>query len=147
MRCPPGRVGALAGRHDQPRCVLLGCDHHEREGVDLAGCPGAVDVLPQPPYRLLRLAAVAVSIRSAPLEPSLRVLVTSARNCSITSRIPETASRANPLALLGVRRVVVIGAQKAVDDELGDVDVGGVHGREAVEELGADVGVDAVRLV
>ena len=104
MRCPPGRVRALAGRYDQPRRVLLGGDHHERAAVELAGGLGAVDELPQPLDGLLAARAGRRSRSAARrLAPSLRVLVTSVRNSSITSRIPETASRAtrSPLWVYG----------------------------------------------
>ena len=60
VRAPAGGGHPLAGGHDEAGGVLLGGDHDERAAVELAGGLGAVDELPQPRDRGLRVAVVAV---------------------------------------------------------------------------------------
>ena len=97
--------------------MLFGGDHDERAAVesrrrswrssmnfhshrDRSCSPGIAVVAVVDP----QLAAAAVL---------LGVLVTSARNSPITNRIPLTASRADPLAGLGIRGAVVVGAEQS----------------------------------
>jgi hypothetical protein len=53
----------------------------------------------------------------------------------------------DPLAGLGVGGAVVVGTEKGVDEEAGDVDVARVDGGQVVDEGVAEVEVGAVRLV
>jgi hypothetical protein len=83
--------------------VLLGGDDDEGAAVELASALGGVDVLPQPCDRSLRVAVLAVVIRSRSRLPFMRVLVRSLRGSSTTSRMPPAAIRAirSPVCVYG----------------------------------------------
>ena len=94
--------------------------------VELAGGLGAVDELPQPRDRGLRVAVVAV------VDPQPAAAAVLARLGHVGAQLVDDEADAaggdprDPLAGLRVRRVVVVGAQQRVDEEPRDVDVGRV---------------------
>ena len=116
MRAPARRGHPLAGGHDQARGVLLGGDHHEGAAVELAGGPGAVDELPQPRDRGLRVAVVAV----VDAQPSAAAVL--ARLGDVGAQVlddePDAPCRESGDALAGLRvgRLVVVGAEQRVDE-------------------------------
>ena len=137
----------LAGGDDEPGGVLLGGDHDQRAAVELASGLGAVDELPQPRDRGLRVAVVAVVVA----QPSAGAVL--ARLGHVAAQLLDHQADAaggdprDALPGLGVRGAVVVGAEQGVDEEAGDVDVGRVDGRELVHERVPEVGVGAVRLI
>ena len=85
---------ALALRHHEPGGVLLGGYHHQRASVEAC----AAVLAPSTNFHshlMRRRADAARRSRSAAFRAtrSFRVLVASDRNSSITSRIPDIASR------------------------------------------------------
>ena len=147
VRAPAGGGHPLAGGHDEPRGVLLGGDHDQRAAVELAGGLGAVDELPQPRDRGLRVAVVAV----VDAQPAAAAVL--ARLGDVGAQVvddePDAAGGDAGDALAGLRvgRVVVVGAEQRVDEEPRDVHVARVDGGQVVHERDAEVEVGAVRLV
>ena len=94
VRAPAGGGHPLAGGDHEPGGVLLGGDHDERAAVELARRLGAVDELPQPGGRGLRVAVVAVVVAQPPAAAVIACLVTSVRSSAIKSRTPPAAIRA-----------------------------------------------------
>ena len=116
VRAPAGRGHPLAGRDDQARRVLLGGDDDQRAAVELAGALGAVDELPQPGERGLRVAVLAVVVA----QPSAAAVL--ARLGDVAAQLlddePDAAGGdpGDPLPGLRVRGAVVVGAQQRVDE-------------------------------
>jgi len=116
VRAPPRRGHPLTRGDDQARRVLLGRDHDQRAAVELARCLGAVDELPQPGERGLRVALLAVVVA----QPSAGALL--ARLGDVAAQLVEDEPNAaggdpgDPLAGLRVRGPVVVGAQERVDE-------------------------------
>jgi hypothetical protein len=127
--------------------VLLCGDDDQRAAVELAGGLGAVDELPQPSQRCLRVAVVAV------VDPQPATGAVLAGLGDVGAQLVDDQSDAargdpgDPLPALGVRRAVVVGPEQRVDEEPRDVDVARVNGGQAVHEGVAEVEVGAVRLV
>jgi hypothetical protein len=96
--------------------VLLGRDDHEGAAVELAGALGAVDELPQPPERRLRVAVVAVVVA----QPAVAAVLARLRDvgAQLVDDEPDApgGDPGDPLPGLGVRRGVVVGAEQRVDE-------------------------------
>jgi hypothetical protein len=114
VRAPAGGGRALAGGDDEPGGVLLGGDDDQRAPVELAGGLGAVDELPQPRQRGLRVAVLAV----VDAQPAAAAVLT--RLGDVGAQVLDDESDAasgdprDPRAGLRVGRVVVVGAQQRV---------------------------------
>ena len=96
--------------------MLLGGDHDQRAAVELAGGLGAVDELPQPRDRRLRIPVVAVVDAQPPTAAVLARLGDVA--AQLADDQPDAAGRQADDALAGLRvgRLVVVGAQQRVDE-------------------------------
>jgi hypothetical protein len=104
-----GRVRLLAGRYDQPGCVLLGGDHDERAAVELAGGLGAVDEPRHPRDGLVGLVAVAV-VDSELAAAAVLAGLGDVRVELIDDQADATDGQAgDPLAGLAEWRAVVVG--------------------------------------
>ena len=96
--------------------MLLGRDDHQRAAVELAGGLGAVDELPQPRERGLRVAVVAVVVA----QPAAGAVL--ARLGDVAAQLVDDQADAagrqagDALAGLGVGRLVVVGAEQRVDE-------------------------------
>jgi hypothetical protein len=96
--------------------VLLGGDHHQRPAVELPGRLGVVDELPEPLKRGLGVPVVAVVDAQAAAGPVLAGL--GDVGAQLLDHQPHAAGgdAGEPLPGLRVRRTVVVGAEKGVDD-------------------------------
>ena len=120
-RCPCASSSAsrasAGSRDDEPTGVLLGGDDDQGAAVELAGRLGAVEEAPQPGDRGLRVAVIAVVVA----QPAAAAVL--ARLGDVGAQLLDHEADAagrdpgDPLAGLGVRRAVVIGAQQRVDEE------------------------------
>ena len=104
--------------------MLLGGDHDQRAAVELAGGLGAVDELPQPGDRGLRVAVVAVVVAQASAGAVLAGLGDVGAQLVDHQADAAGGDPRDPLPGLGVGRAVVVGAEQRVDEEPRDVDVG-----------------------
>jgi hypothetical protein len=116
VRAPAGRGHPLAGRHDEAGGVLLGGDDDEGAAVELAGGLGAVDELPQPLKRGLRVEVLAVVDAQAAAAAVLARLVDV--GAQLLDHEPDAAGGdpRDPLPGLGVGGAVVVGAEQRVDE-------------------------------
>jgi hypothetical protein len=116
VRTPARRGRPLVRGDDQARRVLLGGDDDERAAVELAGRLGAVDELPYPGERGLRVAVLAV----VDAQPSPGAVL--ARLGDVGAQLVDDETDAggrdpgDPLAGLRIRGAVVVGAQERVDE-------------------------------
>jgi hypothetical protein len=127
--------------------VLLGGDDDQRAAIELARRLRAVDELPQPRLRGLRVTVVAV------VDPQPAAAAVLAGLCDVAAQLVDDEADAaggdpgDPLPRLGVGGTGVVGAEQRADEEPRDVDVAGVDGREVVDERVAEIEVRPVRLV
>ena len=129
--------------------MLLGGDDDERATVELAGGLAAIDELPQPRERGLRVAVLAVVVAQAAAAAVL------ARLGDVGAQLVDHEADASggdtrdPLARLRVGRALVVGSQQRVDElcrRLGYVDPG-IRARGGREVGRATVGAAPVVFV